>query len=265
MQAALHRVGGWATRLLLGPRLRRQSWSRELYLRLYLLAKAVAERRQRAFMRSLVEAGDVVFDIGANVGSYSRLFARAVGPAGRVHAFEPDPLACTLLRRSCRGLGNVEIHEVAAGENDGTAVLYCSRVNRADNRLHDSHLPSEGGEERVEVAVVPLDQYCTARGMERLDVVKIDVQGFETAVLRGSRGSLRRLRPRHLLIELSPRHLRGAGSSAAELFALLDAMGYDAWTFGSPVAAPIADPAAFAARVADGYTDVWARRAPAGG
>jgi FkbM family methyltransferase len=262
MAGALQSGGRWATRALLGERLRERRWSRALYLRLYLFAKSIAERRQREFVATLVGPGQVVLDVGANVGFYTRLFAARVGTTGAVHAFEPDPLSRELLVRRCAGLPQVTVVASAVGATAGTAVLHTSTVNRADNRLHASHAPAEAGE-RIEVTVTTLDEHCARNGLGRVDAVKLDVQGFEVAALRGFRDGLAGLRPAHLLIELSPEHLRGAGSDALELLALLSGAGYDLLGFDSAHRpSPIADAAAFA-RAWDrpgAYTDVWARR-----
>jgi FkbM family methyltransferase len=260
VELLLHRSGGWVTLALLGSPARHRSWSRELYRRLYLLGKAAAESPLRAFVRQLARPGDVVFDVGANAGSYARLFATAVGPTGRVHAFEPDPLAGSLLRRTCRGLRNVEISATAVGDAVGTATLHTSRRNRADNRLHRSHETADAGEE-IGVPLITLDAYCAQNGVDRLDLLKVDVQGWEVAVLRGARATLARLRPAHLLLEISPAHLRHAGASSEELLSLVAELGYASWSLADPRApVPLRDDAALATLPSAEFVDVWARR-----
>ncbi|HEY4595480.1 MAG TPA: hypothetical protein VIJ02_03700, partial [Thermoanaerobaculia bacterium] len=95
----VHRIGRLLTRMLLAPGLRDLPGIRDLYSRLYVLGKTLAEPRERRFFQEQVEPGMVVFDVGANLGFYTLLLADRVGPQGRVHAFEPDPLSCELLRR----------------------------------------------------------------------------------------------------------------------------------------------------------------------
>jgi FkbM family methyltransferase len=171
----------------------------------------------------------VALDVGSNLGVFTTVFASGVGESGRVFAFEPDPLSRGLLRQRCRRLSNVEVVGCAAGDRSGAAVLHCHRANRADNRLHDSLGAAEA--ERVAVEVVSLDDFCGARGL-RVDAVKIDVQGWEVAVLRGLRETMRRAPPRWMLIELEPRLLAAAGADAGELWNLVDAYGYDAYSLG---------------------------------
>jgi FkbM family methyltransferase len=255
----IHKIGAPLTRALLSPRLRKTAAGRALYTWLYLLGKTLAERRETGFLRREVEPGMILFDVGANVGFYTRLLADRVGPQGRVHAFEPDPLSFGILRRRAAGRSNIEINQTAVGDHAGTITLYTNRSNRADNRVH----PSLGSEtaEAVEVPLTTLDAYCAARGIERLDAVKMDIQGAEVSALNGFRQTLTRLKPRWLLIEFSPEHLRGAGSSPEAFWAILGELGLEPWGFDQDGKAfPIPDRQAFTRRFELGYTDIWAKR-----
>ena len=258
----VHRLGGVVTRALLAPSVRGLRPARALYARLYALGKVLAEPRERRFFREQVEPGMVVFDVGANLGFYSLLFSDLVGPSGRVHAFEPDPLSFGFLRDRATPARhrNVEVTPAAAGDHTGTVTLFCSGTNRADNRIHASHEPG-GTAETVEVPLITLDDYCTERGIDRIDAVKMDVQGAEVAALAGFRKTVSRVRPRWLFIEFSPKHLRSAGSSPEAFWEILNELGFEPWGFdeaGRP--SPVEDTAAFSRRHEDGYTDVWARR-----
>ena len=257
----VHKLGRAATRVLLAPSVRRFALARRLYLHLYLLGKTLAEPRERRFFQEHVQPGMVVLDIGANVGFYSLLLGDLVGPAGRVYAFEPDPLSFGLLapRAEASRHGNVSAAQVALGDREGRLTLYCSRTNRADNRVHASH---ETPVEEVEVTLTTLDAFLTGKGVERIDAVKMDVQGAEVAVLAGARETLRRTRPLWMLIELSPDHLRGAGSSPEAFWEILEDLGYEPWGLDGADGQPflIADRAAFAQDLGAGYTDVWAKR-----
>jgi FkbM family methyltransferase len=201
----------------------------------------------------------VVFDAGANVGFYTLLLADRVGPTGRVHAFEPDPLSFEILKSRAAGRSNVEINQTAVGDHTGAVTLYTNRSNRADNRVHAS-LGTETAE-AVEVPLTTFDDYCAARGIERIDAVKMDIQGAEVAALVGFRKTLARLKPRWMLIEFSPEHLRGAGSGPEAFWGILGELGFEPWGFDeSGEAFRIEDTGEFTRRWEGGYTDVWARR-----
>jgi FkbM family methyltransferase len=257
----VRRLGRLATRALLAPGVRDLPLVRALYARLYGLGKTLAEPRERRFLREQTEPGMVIFDVGANIGFYTLLLAERVGPTGRVHAFEPDPLSFAILSRRARP--NVELNPTAVGDHTGRITLFTHRSNRADNRVHDS-LGAETAE-TVEVPLTTLDDYCAARGIDRIDAVKMDIQGAEVAALTGFRKTLGRLRPRWLLIEFSPEHLRGAGSSPEAFWKILDEVGFEPWGFeGDGKVFRIEDTAAFSRAYEDGYTDVWAKSRHAG-
>lgn len=253
----IHRVGRIVTRALLSPALRDRPLARTLYARLYLLGKGLAERREQRFFRQRVSPGMVVFDVGANIGFYTTLFADLVGSTGRVHSFEPDPLSFDVLRRRTARQSNVTANQAAVGDRSGIITLYCNRSNRADNRVHASL--GEETAETVEVPLTSLDDYCAA--IHRIDAVKMDIQGAEVAALRGFRRTLARTLPRWLLIEFSPEHLRAAGSRPEDFWAILDELDFEPWAFGED-GRPfrIEDRAAFARGYETGYTDIWARR-----
>jgi FkbM family methyltransferase len=254
----IHKIGRPVTRILLAPRLRHLRLARSAYAWMYLLGKTLAESRERRFLRRRVEPGMVVFDVGANIGFYTTFFSRLAGSAGRVHAFEPDPLSFQILRERTARLPNVVATQAAAADRPGRLTLYCNRFNRADNRLSalDGHIPAEP----VEVPALTLDDYCEAHGVGRVDAVKIDVQGAEVAALAGFRRTLARTPPRWLLIELAPELLTAAGSSPEALWQILDELGLEPSSIeAGGTVAPIADTAAFTRRYAKSYTDVWAQ------
>ncbi len=256
----VHRIGRVVTRFLLAPGVRRLPLAESLHTTLYVAGKTLTERRERRFFREQVEPGMVVFDVGANVGFYTALLADLVGPAGRVHAFEPDPLSFGILKRRVGRRRNVELTRTALGARPGTATLHCGALNRADNRLHASHARSEAGES-VEVPVTTLDAYCAERGIERIDILKMDVQGFEVAILEGFRSTLSRTPPRWMLIEFAPDLLTAAGSSPEDFWKILDEVGFEPWGLDQKGRAfRVEDTAAFTREYATGYTDVWAKQ-----
>src|SRR5208283_615601 len=85
----------------------------------------------KVLLAGLVRRGDIVFDVGANLGIFTALMSNLVGPGGRVHAFEPSPDTCRLLRSTlaerARRPANVVVNASAAGSEDGIATLYTPR------------------------------------------------------------------------------------------------------------------------------------------
>jgi len=176
-------------------------------LSIYLLG-AYEPAMLRAYT-SVIHEGDVVFDIGANIGAHTLHFARLVGPAGRVFAFEPTDYAAAKIRL------NLEINpDLARRVNfqqrflvaDNTEVLPATVAARwpvanDHDDLNEYHL---GKPESLDHALaVTADDFFDAENLRRLDFVKIDVDGYEYPVLRGFHRNLERFRPR-ILIELAP-------------------------------------------------------------
>jgi FkbM family methyltransferase len=146
------------------------------------------ERDKLARFMARLRPGMTVWDIGANVGLYTLPSARAVGPAGQVVAFEPMPRNLRFLRRhlALNGLGGVAVCD--AGVSDAAGTL---RMAEGDSPS-ECHVDPGGG---WEVRAVTLDQWLSESGLPPPDVVKIDVEGSDDAVLRGGARSFAKYRP----------------------------------------------------------------------
>jgi FkbM family methyltransferase len=181
----------------------------------------IGENDERALIAQVVKPGMVAVDAGANVGLHTLGLARAVGPSGRVHAFEPDPENYRLLTRAVARarLTNVVLYQAACSDRPGTLRLYTSAANRGDHRT----VPAPAARRSFEVPAVSLDE--TLAREPHVDFMKIDVQGAEVAVLRGFSRTLERNPGIGVLAELTPKLLELAGSTAEELFSLLRGAG----------------------------------------
>jgi FkbM family methyltransferase len=174
-----------------------------------------------------------VFDVGANAGIYS-LAALAVEPEAEVHAFEPTPEIAARLRGAAElnGLDRLHVHEEAVFSADGSAVLQRFRGETGDNEGMNFITTDADPDAGERVATVRLDSFCRARGIDRIDLVKIDVQGHEPSALVGAQGLLDAAAVGVIFMELN--WSRGAAASpAAESIALLQRAGY---VFSRPTA-----------------------------
>jgi FkbM family methyltransferase len=152
----------------------------------------------------------IIFDIGANIGYYSILFAR-LAPKGSVYAFEPTS-TIDLLRKNLawHRVENVKTHEVALGAASGHIEEYLSHLGQPAERMH------------YEFATV--DDMMARLDLQRLDCVKIDVDSFDFEVLQGAERTLERLNP-WIIVELN-RALAKRNHSVAEALEWLAARGY---------------------------------------
>jgi FkbM family methyltransferase len=179
-------------------------------------------------VRLLLRPGDVFVDAGANVGLFSLVAAASVGPGGRVVACEPAPRMRAMLEHNAllNGFGWVEAHGVALAEQPGSAEMVI--FEGAGSGLSSfSPAAPEGGRRRI-VPVTTLDDLVPAHEAPRVSAVKIDVEGAEVRVLQGAAHLLDRCAP-DLLIEIDEAHLARQGASAAELRAMLEGIGYEAY------------------------------------
>lgn len=186
------------------------------------------ESGERQLLERLLQPGMTVLDIGAHHGLYTLLASRKVEPGGRVIAFEPSPRERRRLERHLRwnGRRNVKVASEALGETAGEAELYLAE--RAASVCNSLRPPAEPARERVRVRVARLDEWLEREGIERVDAVKLDVEGAERSVLRGAERLLER-RPRPLILaEVSDRRTRAWNYPAREIVGMLAARGF-AW------------------------------------
>ena len=144
-----------------------------------------------ALIQSTLKGGETVMDVGANIGYFTLLMARQVGPKGRVIAFEPLPTVFELLRENLRLNNLLWAHAEckAVTDHDGETRMQ----SESGNPLSFTACVAEEGD--FVVATVSMDRYVEAASLTRLDLIKIDVEGAEDAVIRGMTKSLQRFRP----------------------------------------------------------------------
>jgi FkbM family methyltransferase len=178
-----------------------------------------------------VRPGDVALDLGANIGLHTLLLARAVGPTGRVYAFEPDPANFALLKRNVErnGYGNVVLVNKAVSDKTGTATLFRSGDNSGDHRL----APAAEGRPELAVETVRLDDYFAGQDVQPR-VVKMDIQGSEASALAGMRGLLSASPGVSLFCEFWPHGLARAGASPQAFLSELQGLGFSLYHVSEP-------------------------------
>lgn len=245
--AGLARLLGLATRHIPSPQVRLIDGIRwELDLREVIEASLYFsgsfEPRAERIMAEHLRPGMTAIDVGANIGYHTLRMARIVAPTGRVIAIEPAPRAVARLQRNLalNTFSNVEVEATALGDHD---------EDLAELQLQSSYPLSGGsGTERAVVRLARLDTLVRERQLERVDFIKIDVDGQEARVLRGARETLERFRPT-LFFELTPSVVEAGGDTIEQLFGSLRALGYSIF---DEKGARQDDPAEHARRLAPG-------------
>lgn len=216
----------------MGMEVRRDGARFELDLREHchcLMLLNLAENSFRRRMVRLLPPGGVVVDVGAHVGFWTIPAARRLGPQGRVLAVEPNPWAVDGLRRNlslnqrCCHLSPVSVVAGAAGAQDGAGELLAHDfvANASQASLHP---PTVNGTFlcRLTVPVYRLDSLIEGH----IDLLKIDVEGHEMAVLDGAAKLFGASPPTYLVVEIHGRNLARAGQTPANVLTRLSELGY---------------------------------------
>ena len=140
---------------------------------------------EAAFLKKHCHDFKLIFDVGANVGDWSRL-ANAHIPDARIFAFEPFEASFAKLQ-AVRFTGNrVSCHNVALADAPGSAELFVYEQSSAFNSLYDRKPEGIGASQKVTINLQTVDGFCAASGIDHIDFLKIDVEGAELSVLRGA-------------------------------------------------------------------------------
>lgn len=150
---------------------------------------------ERAFLQRLLRGRrePVCLDVGANRGLYSAMILE-IAPDARLHCFEPHPLNFDELKRRIGDAGNATLTNSGCGDAPGTLTLfdYADADGSSHASMHREVIERLHGARAVEhrVPVVALDDYVKAHGIGSIDLLKIDTEGHEFAVLRGATETL---------------------------------------------------------------------------
>ena len=190
--------------------------------------------QETALVRALLSPGGTMVDVGANWGYFTLLGAHLVGRGGRVIAFEPDPRLFAALRANVEGngLGWVTPLPLAAAEAPGTLTLAGHDPEGGNWGLSSLVAAGQGGASfQVEAATV--DAALDARGIGRVELLKMDIEGAEDRALRGMAAGLAAGRYRRVLVELHPQ-LHPAGRALLdEVAETFGRAGYRGWAVDS--------------------------------
>jgi FkbM family methyltransferase len=193
-----------------------------------LLRYGDLEGDMSAAIERLLQPGESFVDLGANEGWYSLLAARRVGPSGRVLAVEPQERLWPILLRNfaLNRFGQCSLVPVAVGTESDAEIALAPRVNTGA-----SSMAVKGGWRRAlrshqRVLVRPLDDVVLDRGIERVDVLKIDIEGYELNALRSASRLLKERRVANVLMEFHDAELAALGQDRTQVETLLRDAGF---------------------------------------
>jgi FkbM family methyltransferase len=197
--------------------------TRQHHVMLYWLLRGKYERHTRTLFEDAVKSGMRVLDLGAHIGYFTLLAARAVGSTGRVYAFEPDPANYKFLCHNIALNGMQDIVTTvpkAVADTSGTRPFFA----HPKHSVMSSFWGEGGSDGAVSVECTTVDDFLDGC---QIDVVKLDVEGAELDALRGMRGTLTNTSRLAIFVECNPTALAAAGASVRELLDELDALELD--------------------------------------
>lgn len=182
------------------------------------------EKRFEFSLLSQVHSGDIVWDVGANIGLYTKRFAALVGDGGRVIAFEPSPTNFVRLQRAVEDNEICTLQNIGLGDSDSVLAF----VQGEDALGATSRFESKGAKNAIAVQVRRAEQVVSEGICPEPTVVKIDVEGFELEVLRGFGALLDSDSLRVVAIEIhfSLLHERGLGHTPKKIETMLGYAGF---------------------------------------
>jgi FkbM family methyltransferase len=190
------------------------------------------ENYESALIERLLQPGMTVIDVGANHGMFSLEAAHLIGEQGIVHAFEPTPSTRKLLVKNLAAnrISTVTVLPSALAEHPGMARLRVHKEMSGLNTLAPVDVTWNRqklvADQIIEVPVTTLDAHTSEQGLQRVNFLKIDVEGFELSVIRGARGLLSQKRVDLILLEIGDVTCATAGVDPLDLVNELASHGY---------------------------------------
>ena len=158
------------------------------------------ERSTVQYLKNTILPGDTICDVGAHIGYYVRLLSRLTGDSGKVIAFEPHPKNIALLQLNCRHCTNTEIVPKAVAATTGKSRFYEHATSSTSHALSDI---SQSGR-HIEVDVTSIDDWYTNASYTKVDMVLVDVEGYESEVLLGMQNTISNHPELRIILEYCP-------------------------------------------------------------
>lgn len=204
---------------------RKMHVDRDEYLKLLLEQDSIMTK----FVKKEIKKGDMVLDLGANIGYWTCLLAELVGDKGHVYAFEPEPNNFQLLKKNIEinGYKNVTLEQKAVSDKTGKIRLFISDV-KTDHRIYDW----SGHQNSIEIDAVRLDDYFKDNELI-INYIKSNLQGADFAAVKGMSSLIKRSKTLKMIVEYHPDTMLEFGSDPKEFIEVLVSEGFKLYDVGS--------------------------------
>ena len=189
---------------------------------LLLSINKIYEKNETNFVKDSVNKGDVVIDIGANIGYYTLMFAKLVGDTGKIYSFEPDPRNFLILEKNIQinGYNNVILEKKSVSSKLGKSILYVNE-NSAGSSMHKPNNVVN----QIDVDLITLDNYFEVNSITP-DFIKIDIEGYELNALKGMESILQSSDKTKIMIEYNPLTKKEFNSDPMDNLTFLSELGF---------------------------------------
>jgi len=183
------------------------------------------DERGLNFLKKILKEDGVFFDIGANIGAYSLVASKIVGPVGKVHAFEPVSAVFERFEYNIElnGISNITANQNAVYQTSEVLELFVSAKQNAGMSSIFHHHTETSKIEKVHA--ITIDGYVKKMNIQQIDLIKIDIEGAELFALRGMKDSLNLFRP-VVLMEVSADVLNHTNVDGSEILDFMKNLNY---------------------------------------
>ncbi len=194
-----------------------------LYKFAYFNFKQKNDFTEIQLIQQLVQPGNHILDIGANIGFYGSLLSKLVGEHGKVYCFEPNQENYKRLLNNTSQLKNVTCFNIAVSDKGENLKLYTSKLLNVDHRSY----PVENYDKVEEIEANSIDNLIGLKLIEKVDFIKIDIQGYELNAFKGMQKLLDNHPNIKIITEYWPHGIKRADSSSLALFDFFQNLGFD--------------------------------------
>ena len=180
------------------------------------------EPETTALFKKIIRPGMVIIDIGAHIGYYTRLFARLVGPTGKILAFEPEPDNFRLLQKNTSRFENIKLFNLAISDQNGKISFY-----KVKNSTGCHSVIPQDQAEIINVNATTIDSFIAREKIKHIDIIKIDIEGGEAKALEGMKNLLKNTQGLKLITEVSSDSLRSANTTLEAFLKQLHSYGFN--------------------------------------
>lgn len=173
-------------------------------------------------LKKIIRPGDTILDIGANIGFYAKLLSKFTTSKGKVFCFEPDSQNFKYLQKNTRGIENISLFNKAVSDKSDVINVYKSKLLNVDHRTY----PVNNYDSVEEITSVSIDELIDQKIIDKVDVIKIDIQGYELTAFNGMKRLLSNNDHLQIIAEYWPHGFKRAGTSAIAFYDFFDALGY---------------------------------------